>query len=353
MIIGVPKEIKNHEYRVGLMPEAAKILVKNGHKVLIENGAGTGSGFSDEDYKKSGALVTNGPFAWLSTDIIVKVKEPIGKELEKFSNMTIDWSLEKRSNLIIFAFFHFPANPHLKKFIFENGFRAVPYENIQLPDGSFPVLAKMAEIAGEESVDIGAHNLRKENDGKGILLKDSQVMVLGCEGTAGRNVMKISVDRGAKVIGFDKAEKIQPTHSFGPDNKYAKDKFGYSPELVARFLPETDLLVCAARNKREGAPKLITRKMVQLMKPGSVIVDISIDEGGCCETSHATTHDNPVYVEESVIHYCVANMPGVVPHSSTPALVKATLPYILEVANKGWQKALEENPVLAQAAKID
>ena len=338
MIIGVPKETKNHEYRVGLTPKAVKTLSKNKHSVSIESEAGIGSGFSDEDYKKAGTLLTNQKFVWLS-DIIVKVKEPIEEEYELM-----------KLGQIIFAFFHFPANPELKKIILEKQIKAIPYENIQLYDGSRPVLKAMSEITGEISVDVAAHYLRKENGGKGKLLRDAIAVVLGCEGILGKTASEILVSRGTYVIGFDRPEKI-PCANIMP-NQWERRKF--SEDWLMVSLKTADLVICAAANKGEGAPKLITREMLKLMKPGSVIVDPSIDEGGCCETSRPTTHDNPVYIEgEGIIHYCVTNMPGAVPQSSTPALVKKTLDYILEVANKGWQKALEENPVLAQAAKID
>lgn len=341
MIIGVPKEIKNHEYRVGLTPEAVKILSKNKHSISIESEAGIGSGFSDEDYKKVGALITNRKFVWLS-DIIVKVKEPLKEEYDLLE-----------TGKIIFTFFHLPANQKLKEIVHKKNIKAIPYENIQLPDGSRPVLARMSEIAAEVSVDAATHYLRKENGGKGILLKNATAIVIGCEGTLGKIAFKLLRNRGTDVIGFDKAERIVPDYCLGPYNQYAKNKFACSLETIARFINRADVIICAAAQKGEGAPKIITREMLKLMEPGSVIVDPSIDEGGCCETSRPTTHDNPIYIEEGIIHYCVANMPGVVPRSSTPALVKATIDYILQVANKGWQKALEENPVLANAAKID
>lgn len=334
MIIGAPREIKNHEYRIDLTPEEIQILSKDKHFVSVESGAGVASGFSDDDFKKAGTLITNQKFVWLS-DIIVKVKEPLKEEYELMKPCQI-----------IFAFFHLPANPELKKIILEKKIRVLPYENIQLSDGSRPVLKAMSRIAAEISVDAAAHYLRKENGGKGILLRDAIALIIGCEGTLGKKAFDILIQRAKYILGFDRPEKIQPVIT----DSYAKFS------SIAR-LPETlkkaDVVICAAAQKGEGAPKLITREMLKLMQPGSVIVDPSIDEGGCAETSLPTTHDNPIFIEEGVIHYCVSNMPGAVPRSSTPALVNETLTYVLEVANKGWEKALAENPVLAQAAKID
>ncbi len=335
MIIGAPKEIKNHEYRVGLTPEKIQILSKDKHFVSVESGAGAASGFSDEDFKKANALITNQKFIWLSSDIIVKVKEPLEEEYELM-----------KPGQIVFAFFHFPANPELKKIILEKKIRALPYENIQLPDGSRPVLKAMSKIAAEISVDAAAHYLRKENGGKGILLRDAIVLVIGCEGTLGKKAFDILIQRAKYILGFDRPEKIQPVIT----DSYAKfSSIARLPEM----LKKADVVICAAAQKGEGAPKLITREMLKLMQPGSVIVDPSIDEGGCAETSRPTTHDNPIYTEEGIIHYCVSNMPGAVPRSSTPALTKETHPFILEVANKGWGKALEENKILCQAAKLD
>ncbi len=345
VVIGIPKEIKNHEYRVGLTPNVVKTLVVNYHiVVLIENGAGLGSGFSDGDFERAGALVTNRQDVWRNSGMVIKVKEPLAEEYPFLSE-----------NLILFAFFHFPANMSLKKIILEKKIRTLPYENIQLPDGSRPILKAMSEVAAEISVDAAAHYLRRENGGKGILLKNAAAIVIGCKGSLGKTAFRLLRERGSCAIGFDKNEELIPVSSgfmeFG--SGLLEKRITSVEQRIKKIIPFTDLIICAAAAKGEGAPKLITREMVKSMQQGSVIVDPSIDEGGCAETSRPTTHDNPVFVEEGVIHYCVANMPGAVPRSSTPTLVEKTLPYILEVANKGWEKALEENPVLAQAAKIE
>lgn len=349
MIIGVPKEIKNREYRIGLTPEAAKILTENNHLVLVESGAGLGSGFSDSDFRQAGAEVSDRLSAWLDADIVVKVKEPLRNPEND------EWMFLKLSagENIMFTFFHFPANQELKEIILKHGIKAVPYENIQLPDGSRPILQAMSKIAAEVSVDAGAHYLRKENGGKGLLLRDATAIVIGCEGSLGKTAFQLLASRGAHVIGYDRPECIggAETKSDGAAKHY--EKRIYCPENLSQALRKADLVIGAAARKGEGTPKLISREMLKLMKPGSVVVDPAIDEGGCCETSRPTTHDNPIFIEESIIHYCVANMPGTVPHSSTPALVKETAPYILEVANKGWKKALKENEVLARAAMID
>lgn len=349
MIIGVPKEIKNREYRVGLTPEATKILSQNGHLVMVESGAGIGSGFSDADFWQAGALIAyDRRNIWLSSNIIVKVKEPLPEE---WPHLVKGWPLFNR-NPIMFAFFHFPANPDLEKIVRANSIKAVPYENIQVADGSRPVLRAMSRIAAEVSVDAGAHYLRKENGGKGLLLRDATALVIGCEGSLGRTAFHLLVSREAYVIGYERAEKIKAEAKFDEvTNRY--EKRIYCSANLAQTLPKADLVICAAAIKGKGAPKIITREMLKSMQPGSVIVDPAIDEGGSCETSRPTTHDNPVFVEEGIIHYCVANMPGAVPKSATPALVRETLPFLLEVANKGWEKALKENGILAKAAMTE
>jgi alanine dehydrogenase len=337
MIIGIPKEIKKHEYRIGLTPDAAKILAKNGQLLSIESGAGIGAGFFDNDFKND-ALITNQKFVWLS-EMIVKVKEPLKEECELM-----------KPEQIIFAFFHFPANPELKKIVIEKQIRALPYENIQLPDGSRPVLKVMSKIAAEVSVDAAIHYLKKENGGKGVPFKDSKALVIGCEGALGKTAFNLLKERIKHVYGFDLPTKIKT--EITAENNYLKFS---RPDYIEYFLSQSDFVICAAARKGEGAPKLITRQMLKSMQAGSIIIDPSIDEGGCCETSRPTTHDNPVYIEEGIIHYCVANMPGAIDYAqlSTIALVNETLPYILEVADKGLEKALKENPILAQAAKIN
>ncbi len=352
MIIGVPKEIKNNEHRVGLTPEAIQTLAANKHVVLVETEAGIGSGFSDADFRQAGALiVSDRHIIWISSNIVVKVKEPLEKEL---SFLKQGWPLFNKTS-ILFTFFHFPANSELKKIVLEKKIRALPYENIQLTDGSRPVLAAMSKIAAEISVDAAAHYLRKENGGKGKLLRDAAVIVIGCKGSVGKTAFKLLRERGSDIVGFDKNEELIPFSSglLELGSGLLERKIVSVEQRIKKILPFTDLIICAAAARGKGAPKLITREMLKSMEKGSVVIDPSIDEGGCCETSRPTTHDNPIFVEEDIIHYCVANMPGAVPRSSTPALVKESLPYILEVANKGWEKALAENPILAQAAKID
>lgn len=334
MIIGVPKEIKVKECRVGLTPEAIETLSRN-HIVLVETGAGLGSGFADDEFERAGAEIVDRITAWLDSDIVVKVKEPLEEEFHL-----------PCLRHIIFAFFHFPANYQLKKIVLERKIRALPYENIQLPDGSRPVLKAMSKIAAEVSVDAASRYLRREN---------ASAIVIGAKGSLGKTALRLLLEKGIRVIGFDKNMELIPVSSGFMElgSGLLERKIISVEERLKKILPFADIVICAAANKGEGAPKMITREMLKLMKPGSVIIDPSIDEGGCCETSRATTHDNPVYTEEGVIHYCVANMPGAVPRSSTPALVEKTLPFILEVANKGWEKALAENPVLARAAKIE
>ncbi len=331
---------------MGLTPEAVRILTSNRHVVLVETEAGIGSGFSDADFSQKGALIVFDRHAiWRASNIIIKVKEPIEEELPFLKQ---GWPLSNKTS-IFFTFFHFPANSELKKIAIDKKIRALPYENIQLTDGSRPILREMSKIAAEISTDAAAHYLRKENGGKGKLLKDATAISIGCEGILGKKAFDILMKRGAYIIGFDRPPKL--TNII--ESHAGFEKRIYSEQALKEVLPRTDLIICAAAARGENAPKLLLREMLKLMKPGSVIVDPSIDEGGCCETSWPTTHDNPVFMKEGIIHYCVANMPGVVPHSSTPALVKESFPYILEVANKGWEKALLENPVLANATKIN
>ncbi len=329
MLIGVPKEIKVKEGRVGLTPQAVAVLVEKGHKAFVEANAGVLSGFSDADYEKAGALIVSKEIAW-SADIVVKVKEPLTEEYEYL-----------RRGQVVYTFFHFPDNPELKNVVQEKGVLAMPYENIEINNGRRfirPILAAMSLIAAEVAVDAGAHYLRVPNGGSGVLLQDAISVVIGYRGVAGdRTFQRLHLrthNYGGLVIGFDKDDKTV----MGGD--------------LAFWLTKTDLVVCCAAAKNTAAPKIITREMVKTMRPGSVIVDIAIDEGGCCETSRKTTHEDPVFVEEGVIHYCVANMPGAVPRSSTPPLVQASLPFLLEMAEKGWEKALEENPVLKNAAQF-
>lgn len=349
MIISVPKERKNNECRVSLTPEAVKILAKR-HPVTVEKGAGLNSNFSDGDFIKAGATITNSDFNWALSDIIVKVKEPLNAEMEQYK---ILMPRKKLNDLILFSFLHLPANPAVKKFVVENKIKAIPYENIQLADGSRPILAEMSKIAAEVSVDAAAHYLRKENGGKGKLLKDAMAIVFGCEGVLGKTAMNLLFKRGAYVVGFDRSEKgYKFMARVGKCYVLSGIEHNLTRGINATLL-KADLIICAAAAKNKKAPKLITAEMLKLMEPGSVIIDPSIDEGGCCETSRPTTHDNPVFVEKDIIHYCVANMPGTVPLSSTPVLAEKILPYVLEVADKGWEKALAENPILAQAAKIE
>jgi len=330
MLIGVPKEIKIREGRVGLTPQAVAILIEKGHKVFVEANAGVLSGFGDADYEKAGALIVPREIAW-GADIVVKVKEPLVSEYDFM-----------QYGQIVYTFFHFPDNPELKKVVREKGVLAMPYENIEVAVGNKilrPILAAMSRVAAEIAVDVGAHYLRNPNGGSGILLQDAISVVIGYRGIAGdRAFGRLHLrthNYGGLVIGFDRDEKVV----MGLD--------------LAGWLKQADLVICCAAKRNTAAPKIITRGMVKTMRPGSVIIDIAIDEGGCCETSiKKTTHEDPIFVEEGVIHYCVANMPGAVPRSSTPALVQASLPFLLEIASKGWGRVLEENPVLKNAAQF-
>lgn len=351
-IIGVPKEIKTKEGRVGLTPAAVKNLVEKGHSVFVEYGAGVLSDFTDNDYLSVGAFCTDAALTW-TANTIVKVKEPLESEYEFL-----------RHGQIVYTFFHFPDNPELKKVICQKGVLAMPYENIEIHNGQRlirPILAEMSKIAAEIGViDVGAHYLRAPNGGSGVLLKDAVSIVIGYRGTAGRVAHQLLTGLTHKYTGRECAGTVVPFEIEHFEESKDKRLWIQKPVMgktLSQWLDRNikysaDLVICCAAAKNTAAPKLITREMVKTMRPGSVIVDIAIDEGGCCETSRPTTHDNPVFVEEGVIHYCVANMPGSVPRSSTPKLVEASLPFLLEIADKGWERALAENPVLATAAQF-
>ena len=321
MIVGVPKEIKDNEGRVALGPDETRKLREVGHDVLVETGAGILSGLSDEDYKKSGAKIVSAEEVWKKADMIVKVKEPLAEEWKYF-----------RAGLIIATFFHFTANKELEAECLKKKVLTVPYEAITVDGGSRPILAAMSRVAGEVAADVGAEYLRRENGGKGVLLKDATVTIIGAMGSVGRRAYDILKRRSAKTIAID-----VPSESAG----YGQDYRSSGSKNIAEALKESDLVIGAAVKRDGGAPRLITREMVQTMGKGSVIVDVSIDEGGISETSRPTSHSEPTYVEEGVTHYCVPNMPGAVPRSSTKALTAASFPYILRVAN-GRKKAIDE-----------
>jgi alanine dehydrogenase len=339
MRIGVPKEVKNNENRVAMTPAGVVSLLKFGHEVCIEKGAGVGSGFTDQDYGSAGAkLVKTAEEAW-SVEMVMKVKEPLPSEYKYF-----------REGLILFTYLHLAPEPELTKALIDKKVIGIAYETVQLPDRSLPLLTPMSEVAGRMAAQIGAQFLEKVHGGKGILLSGvpgvqrGMVTIIG-GGVAGTNAAKMVIGLGARVTIID----------LNPDRlRHLDDIFGSevttlmsNPYNIAEAVKESDLVIGAVLIPGAKAPKLVTEKMIQAMKQGSVVVDIAIDQGGIFETTdRITTHDNPTYVKHGVVHYAVANMPGAVPRTSTLALTNVTIPYAVQIANKGYLQACLKNEAL-------
>ncbi len=341
MIIGVPKEIKTRENRVGLVPAGAKAFVGAGHTVLVEEGAGVGSGIPDAEYERVGAqLVKSADEVWRRAEMIIKVKEPVPEEYGRI-----------REGQIIYTYFHLAAVPELCKVLVEKKVAAVAYETIQLDDGSLPLLRPMSEIAGKMAIQVGASCLEKERGGKGILLggvpgvRRAKVAIIG-GGVVGTNAAKIAVGMGAEVTILD----INLTQLGYLDDVFlGRVATLYSDsEHIARAVREADLVVGGVLIPGGKAPKLVSEKLISEMQPGSVVVDVAVDQGGCIETCRPTTHDKPTYVVHGVIHYCVANMPGAVPQTSTFALTNTTRPYGRKIADLGLIEAVKQDPALAK-----
>ena len=338
MIIGVPKEIKNNENRVALTPAGVVSYVQAGHKVLIETNAGIGSGFTNEEYVAAGAvIIEDAGDVWTQADMIMKVKEPLENEYKYF-----------REGLILFTYLHLAADPELAKELLEKGIIGVAYETVQV-GRALPLLAPMSEVAGRMATQIGAHYLQTTYGGKGILLSGvpgverGKVTIVG-GGNVGTNAAKMAIGLGADVTILDiNADRLRQLDDiFGNSIQTLMS----SPYNIAKCVAESDLVIGAVLIPGAKAPKLVTEEMIKTMKPGSVVVDPAIDQGGSIETSIATTHDNPTFVKHDVVHYCVANMPGAVARTSTMALTNATVPYGIQIANKGIAKAIIENPAL-------
>ncbi len=339
MLIGVPKEIKNNENRVAMTPAGVVNLLNFGHEVFIEKGAGSGSGFSDEDYTASGAkLVDTAAEAW-SMEMVMKVKEPLPSEYKYF-----------REDLILFTYLHLAAEPMLTKALMDLKVIAIAYETVQLQNGSLPLLTPMSEVAGRMAPQVGAQFLEKVNGGKGILLSGvpgvvrGKVTIIG-GGVAGTNAAKIAIGLGAKVNLID----LNPERLRHLDDIFGSDitTLMSNPYTISEAVKESDLVIGAVLIPGAKAPKLVTEEMVKSMKPGSVVVDIAIDQGGIFETTdRITTHDHPTYEKHGVVHYAVANMPGAVPRTSTIALTNVTVPYAIQIANKGYKQACLENEAL-------
>ncbi|WEG15514.1 alanine dehydrogenase [Alkalihalophilus pseudofirmus] len=339
MLIGVPMEIKNNENRVAMTPASVMTLVQAGHHVLIEKNAGIGSGFSDEQYVQAGAEIEADPAAiWEKADMIMKVKEPLPSEYAYF-----------RKGLILFTYLHLAAEAELAKALVEKEVTAIAYETVQV-GRTLPLLTPMSEVAGRMASQIGAQFLEKPKGGKGILLsgvpgvKRGKVTVIG-GGVVGTNAAKIAMGLGADVTIMD----LSPERLRQLDDLYGTDiqTMMSNPLNIAEAVAESDLVIGAVLIPGAKAPKLVTEEMIKSMKAGSVVVDVAIDQGGIIETvDRITTHDEPTYTKHDVVHYAVANMPGAVPRTSTIALTNVTIPYALQIANKGVHRALEENPAL-------
>jgi len=336
MRIGVPKEIKNQEYRVGLTPGAITELTHAGHSVLLETGAGDGIDVSDVEYKASGGdIARNAATVFASADMIVKVKEPQPIECEML-----------RPGQIIFTYLHLAPDPVQTKLLLASGATAIAYETVHDSAGRLPLLAPMSEVAGRLSVQVAAHYLQKTEGGRGVLLsgvpgvEPANVMIIGA-GVAGMNATQLAVGLGARVVVVDKS--VQRLREIDQLYHGRVQTISSTRESIDYYSQWADVIIGAVLVPGASAPKLITKAMLSKMKRGSVLVDIAIDQGGCFETSHPTTHDNPVYEVDGVIHYCVANMPGAVPRTSAYALHNVTLPYVLTLANNGLD-ALKSDP---------
>lgn len=346
MIIGIPKEIKNQEYRVAMTPMGVQALVKQGHQVLVETNAGAGSGYSDDSYRAVGAeVVPDAQQAWGAADMILKVKEPLPVEYRFF-----------REGLILFTYLHLAAAGDLAYELMRKKVTAIAYETIQLDDGSLPLLAPMSEVAGRMAVQIGAHYLEKAQGGRGVLLggvpgmEPGEVVIIG-GGIVGMNAAKIAVGLRAKVTILEKSpQRLRELENLfdGRVQTITSNEFN-----IRKAVTNADLLIGAVLLPGEKAPCLVTEEMVQQMRPGSVIVDVAVDQGGCIETvDRVTTHADPTYSKHDVLHYAVANMPGSVPYTSTLALTNVTLPYVMRLANAGLDRAVSENRPLGKGVNV-
>jgi alanine dehydrogenase len=345
MLIGVPKEIKTNENRIALVPAGAEALVGAGHAVLVERGAGEGSGFPDEMYTAVGARIApDAATVWKEAEMIMKVKEPIERE----------WPHMRRGQTI-FTYFHFAADERLTRAHIDSGATCIAYETVELPSRELPLLTPMSEVAGRMAVQEGAKYLEKLYGGRGVLLggvpgvPPAKVVVLG-GGVVGINAAKMAAGMGAKVTVLDiSLERLRYLSDVMPANVTLIYSNRHN---ILEQIETADLVVGGVLIPGAKAPKLIRREDLKRMRPGSVIVDVAIDQGGCVETIKATTHENPTYVVEGVIHYGVANMPGGVPRTSTLALTNATFPYAMLLANKGWQQALKDSPPLLKGLNV-
>jgi alanine dehydrogenase len=345
VIVGIPREVKDNEYRVAATPAGVRELTHAGHEVLVEAGAGDGSAIPDQAFTKFGArTVSTATGVWDASDLVLKVKEPVPEE---YGHM--------RKGQVVFTYLHLAASRELTENLVQREVAAVAYETVQLPDGRLPLLAPMSEVAGRMAPQVGAHYLERENGGRGVLLggvsgvHPARVVVLGA-GMAGSNAAWIATGMEAEVVvidkDVDKLREIDRIHK-GRINTVTSTRLA-----VEHHVSRADLMIGAVLVPGARAPKLVTEEMVADMRPSTVIVDVSIDQGGCVETSRMTTHSDPVFEKHGVVHYCVGNMPGAVPRTSTYALTNVTLPYAVEIANRGLEDAVREDDALARGVNV-
>jgi len=345
MLIGVPKEIKNHEYRVGMAPASVREAIKHGHQVMVQANAGEGIGVSDEEYAKIGAQIIDSPEEiFSSAELIVKVKEPQAGERAML-----------REGQVLFTYLHLAPDPEQTKDLVASGAICIAYETVTSPHGGLPLLAPMSKVAGRMAIQAGAYCLEHPHGGLGMLLggvpgvDPAKVVILGA-GVVGTHATHIAVGMGADVWVIDRNPEAIESHwkQFGrsTNSVFSTD------DAIERHVVEADLVIGGVLIPGAEAPKLVTAQMVKDMKPGAVIVDVAIDQGGCCETSKPTTHADPTYIVDDVVHYCVANMPGGVPRTSTYALNNVTLPHVIALANKGYQQALKDDRWLRDGLNV-
>lgn len=346
MFIGIPREIKNHEYRVGATPDSVREMVAHGHTVIVETGAGAAIGLGDEQYRAAGAgLADTAQEVFARASLIIKVKEPLPQECRLL-----------RPDQLLFTYLHLAADPALTRLLLDSGVTAIAYETVTSPSGGLPLLAPMSEVAGRMAVQAGAACLEKPRGGAGVLLggvpgvAPGKVVILGA-GVVGSNAAMMAVGLGAQVTVVNRsAERLRRLDEvFG---NRIQTRYATTAAIEALVL-DADLVIGAALVAGAAAPKLVRREWLARMRPGSVLVDVSIDQGGCFETSHPTTHADPSFIVDGVVHYCVANMPGAVARTSTLALTHATLPFALALADKGWRQALADDPHLANGLNVE
>jgi alanine dehydrogenase len=345
MIVGILKEIKTEEHRVSMTPAGVEVMMRSGHTVLVEKAAGIDSGFSDADYITAGAEIIDTPKKiYARSEMVMHVKEPLPSEYELI-----------REDQIIFTYLHLAALEELTRVLIERRSINIAYETIQKDDGSLPLLTPMSEVAGRMAIQQGAKYLEMAQGGHGILLGgvpgvDPGMVVIIGGGVVGTHAAKMACGLGAKVYLLDLSlDRLRYLSDIMPSNCFLLFS---SPANIRDLITRADVVVGAVLIPGTKAPRLITREMLKTMKKGSVLVDVSIDQGGCFETSKPTTHSDPIYIVDGVVHYCVANMPGAVAKTSTLALTNATLPYALDIANKGWKKAMKENPEIKPGANV-